>query len=197
MNRLLTGAAALCCLLAAPAAALTYEVSLPMLDGGPEQITVTGTITTDGTLGEIDQDSVTDWSLSFTGTDGLNETMTSTDSVWGAAYLFAWGLLATPEALYLSDALSPYLEVGYFDDTYSSAFYLQFSSDQFLLHVSNYAPDAYVYIFAIADAPANPVTPGDTLLAEAQVSAVPLPAAAGLLGAALAGLGLFTRRRAA
>ncbi|WP_339949587.1 VPLPA-CTERM sorting domain-containing protein [uncultured Albimonas sp.] len=195
MYRLLTGAAALCCLLASPAAALTYEVSLPTLVGGPEQITVTGTITTDGTLGEIDQDSITDWSLNFVGTDGLNETMTSTSSSWGEPELYAWGLLATPEALYISEDLGGYFQVGYFDDTYSSEFFLQFSSDQFLLTVSD--TEALIYIFAFADAPANPVTPGDTLLAEAQVSAVPLPAAAGLLGAALAGLGLFTRRRVA
>ena len=192
MNRLLIAAAALASLLASPAAAtMTYDVAIPTLRGGADAAAVVGTITTDGTLGQIDESAILDWSLSFAGTSGLDLAMTPADGALGEAYLFAWGLIATAEGLYLSTALSPYFEVGYFDPTYASEAFFQFSSGQFALTLRDGTTDLWTY----ADGVPSLVEPGWVVLAEAQASPVPAPAAAWLLGAGLAGLSLIARRR--
>ncbi|MDF2231844.1 VPLPA-CTERM sorting domain-containing protein [Albimonas sp. CAU 1670] len=193
MIRPLLGAAALSCLLASPAAAtVVYEVRIPTLYGGADQASVSGTITTDGTLGEIDDAAITAWSLTFAGTGGVSVTLSDADGALGDAYIFAWGLLATPDALYLSADLSPYMELGYDDGDYATDAYLQISSGQWQFHFNQPGTSFWTY----GDALPGELGEGYLLVGEAQAAAVPLPAAAGLLGAALAGLGLVARRRA-
>ncbi|WP_165223306.1 PEP-CTERM sorting domain-containing protein [Aquisphaera insulae] len=80
----------------ASAGSITYNIlDFPAYQNG---FAVTGTITTDGTIGNLTAGNITSWSVTVSQA-GYSETFTSNDS--GANVVIEDSLVATPTALYL------------------------------------------------------------------------------------------------
>ena len=191
--RHMLAAAALACAASligtAPAwATLVYEVDVPTLTGGGYTIDVSGTVTTDGTLGELDGSNIVAFELNFAGTGGFNLTLSDATPVLDGVDVFGYLLQATATEL----TIGSYIQFSDYADPGMDYIDFMFSGSQFML---DYSVDFDGFTaYANGDETETPGTYAFAAIAE--TSPVPLPGALALLGAGLSALGLAARRRA-